>query len=194
LPQFTHYQKARYPDSALSARIHGTTKLVALIDTSGALLEANVLRSSGDGSLDSSAKAAVAGHRFKPGLIGTRKVKAWMTWLVKFEPGSKDVVTPAEEKAAAQGLVMPETERVVTPKMPAAALKNGHTGTVWLQVDVGEDGRVRDARMERSSGFAELDSTAIAVARDDTFKPAMYKGKPRAFTLRYRVIFAMKKE
>jgi TonB family protein len=192
LPQFVVYNHARYSDDEIGGGVaRGTTKMLALVDTNGVLLEWKVLRSSGNPSLDSSAARAVSGHKFKAGTIGTRRVKAWMTWLVKFEPGSKDVITPDQEKAEKKGLELPEAERVVTPEMPAEAVKKGHTGTVWLQIDVGEDGKVRDAKMIGSSGYAELDSTAMSVATKDSFKPAYYKGKPRAFTMKYKVIFEL---
>ena len=42
----------------------------------------------------------------------------------------------------------------------------GETGRVVLRVLIGTDGRVQEARIERSSGFDRLDQVALETARD----------------------------
>ncbi len=190
LARITKFQKARYPAAEYDGGVQGTAKLAALIDNQGTPLRIQLVRSSGNENLDTAALTATQGHKFRPGKIGNKPVKSWVSWLVKFEPGSKEVLTPEQAKAENTGLVLPETERVVTPKMPEDALRKGHFGTVWLEIKVNENGKVADAKVSRSSGFAELDSAAMSVAKLDSFKPATYKGKPCSFSTRYRVVFA----
>ncbi len=59
------------------------------------------------------------------------------------------------------------------PAYPAQAARNGDSGTVTLALLVGVDGRVTGSRIERSSGFRDLDKAALTALSQCTFKPAM---------------------
>jgi len=59
------------------------------------------------------------------------------------------------------------------PAYPAQAARNGDSGTVTLALLVGVDGRVTGSRIERSSGFRDLDRAALTALSQCTFKPAM---------------------
>lgn len=65
------------------------------------------------------------------------------------------------------------------PTYPHAALKDGDTGTVVLEVLVGIDGKPIEVTISRSSGHRELDVAAKRqVLAHWTFKPAMRNGQP----------------
>jgi protein TonB len=66
------------------------------------------------------------------------------------------------------------------PTYPARAARNGDTGTTILALLIGVDGRVGSARIERSSGFRELDRAAIDALSLCRFKPATSNGVPEA--------------
>lgn len=66
----------------------------------------------------------------------------------------------------------------VRPDYPAKAARNGDTGTVSLALLIGVNGKVSDAKVERSSGFKELDRAAVAALSMCTFKPATTDGVP----------------
>jgi protein TonB len=59
------------------------------------------------------------------------------------------------------------------PAYPTQAARNGDAGIVTLALLVGVDGRVTGARIERSSGFRDLDKAALTALSLCTFKPAM---------------------
>lgn len=59
------------------------------------------------------------------------------------------------------------------PAYPAQAARNGDSGTVTLALLVGVDGRVTGSRVERSSGFRDLDRAALSALSQCRFKPAM---------------------
>lgn len=59
------------------------------------------------------------------------------------------------------------------PAYPAQAARNGDSGTVTLALLVGVDGRVTGSRIERSSGFRDLDRAALTALSQCTFRPAM---------------------
>jgi protein TonB len=65
------------------------------------------------------------------------------------------------------------------PPYPPAAIRDGIEGNLALEVLVGSDGRVRDARVLRSSGSALLDRSAIDEARRHwKLRPATRDGVP----------------
>lgn len=61
---------------------------------------------------------------------------------------------------------------------PARSLRNEETGTTTLAFLVGLDGKVVDSRIEKSSGFKDLDNAARAGLSKCKFKPATVDGKP----------------
>lgn len=57
---------------------------------------------------------------------------------------------------------------------PSAAIRLNQTGTVILSVQVLENGRVGEVRIEQSSGYARLDESAMREARLWRFKPGSH--------------------
>lgn len=66
----------------------------------------------------------------------------------------------------------------VRPDYPARSARNGDTGTVGLALLIGVNGKVTDAKIERSSGFKELDNAAVAALSMCKFRPATTDGVP----------------
>ena len=73
---------------------------------------------------------------------------------------------------------LPELVTKAPPEYPAAARSAGVEGTVVVQVLVGTDGTVKDAKFTKS--IPELDDAAVTAARKCVFKPAQTKGQPVA--------------
>ncbi len=65
------------------------------------------------------------------------------------------------------------------PVYPPAAMRNGDAGTVTLSLLVGVDGRVADAKIQKSSGSRELDKAARAALSLCKFVPASVNGVPQ---------------
>lgn len=76
--------------------------------------------------------------------------------------------------------VLADASGCVKPNYPAASARNGDAGTVMLALLVGPDGRVTSARIQKSSGFRELDRAALNALSLCQFKPAMNNGVPEA--------------
>lgn len=64
------------------------------------------------------------------------------------------------------------------PRYPAADLQARHQGTVELSLLVGADGKVKQDKVEKSSGHAGLDEAARSVLVKCNFKPALAGGRP----------------
>lgn len=62
------------------------------------------------------------------------------------------------------------------PDYPARAVRNGDSGTVNLSLLIGVDGKVTDAKVQKSSGHRELDRAAVDALSLCKFKPATKNG------------------
>ena len=58
---------------------------------------------------------------------------------------------------------------------------------IWAYVDI--DGRVAEARVQQSSGFAEMDRTALDVAREMRFSPALNRDKKTPVWVQQAIVF-----
>jgi protein TonB len=63
------------------------------------------------------------------------------------------------------------------PDYPKSSLRNEETGVSTMLFLIGVDGRVAEAKIQKSSGFRELDKAAIAALSKCTFKPGTVDGK-----------------
>jgi TonB family protein len=79
----------------------------------------------------------------------------------------------------------------VEAKYPEQARKDGVTGTVLLQLVVGTDGRVSDAKVARPAGHG-FDEAAMEAARTLRFEPATQEGQPVQVQINYEVQFQLK--
>lgn len=73
---------------------------------------------------------------------------------------------------------LPEAITKVPPEYPDIARQANVDGTVLMQVLVGKDGKVKDAKVMKS--VAMLDAAAVAAVRQWIFKPALSNNKPVA--------------
>ncbi|MEO8314685.1 MAG: energy transducer TonB [Pseudomonadota bacterium] len=75
---------------------------------------------------------------------------------------------------------------------PAAAKQARATGTVHIRALVETDGRVREVRVDRSSGYSSLDKAASESVRGALFRPYMHNGVARAAIVIVPVDFELK--
>ena len=64
------------------------------------------------------------------------------------------------------------------PEYPRKSLRAEEQGTVVLQFLIGVDGKVVEAKVDKSSGFRDLDRAAVAGLSLCRFKPGTVDGKP----------------
>lgn len=76
--------------------------------------------------------------------------------------------------------VLADADGCAKPAYPTSAARNGETGTVTLALMVGADGRVKDSRIQSSSGSRVLDRAAVNALSMCQFKPAMNNGAAEA--------------
>lgn len=89
----------------------------------------------------------------------------------------------AEATAADQGVSGKVPARVdfkscAKPEYPAEAIKESRTGTVHLGFLINKSGKVQNSKIERSSGYTDLDEASRTAIEKCIFKPATKAGKP----------------
>ena len=65
----------------------------------------------------------------------------------------------------------------IQPKYPPQAVRQRHEGTVILMILVGVDGSPKDIKVEKSSGYRELDREAVETAKKWRFNPTVRNGQ-----------------
>lgn len=110
------------------------------------------------------------------------------------EPPTPTAAT-TEPPRAAPVMTEPEIDARIglsEPIYPSADIRAGNAGTVLLSVLVLENGRIGEVRLDRSSGHARLDESAMREARRWRLKPGMRDGAPIATWKQIPVTFRLK--
>jgi TonB family protein len=76
-------------------------------------------------------------------------------------------------------------------RYPAALYAQKVQGNVTLRIFIDRDGRVHpeSTRVEESSGYSSLDSSAVTGSQDLRFVPAKLNGEPMAVSILFPVFF-----
>lgn len=77
------------------------------------------------------------------------------------------------------------------PAYPQSSLRNGDSGTVTLAFLIGADGRVADSKVEKSSGFRDLDRAAMTGLAQCRFKPGTVDGVPYESWMRMQYVWSL---
>ena len=77
------------------------------------------------------------------------------------------------------------------PDYPKNALRNGDTGVVTLSLLIGTDGRVADSKVEKSSGFRDLDHAAQVGLGLCRFTPGTVDGVPQQSWTRMQYVWSL---
>jgi TonB family protein len=77
------------------------------------------------------------------------------------------------------------------PEYPDASRRNGDQGLVGVDVLVGEDGRVKDAKIVMSSGHAALDASTQREALTWRFRPGQMNGKATQMWSTFTITFSL---
>ncbi|MFI4939231.1 MAG: energy transducer TonB [Burkholderiales bacterium] len=76
------------------------------------------------------------------------------------------------------------------PEYPRASLVNEEQGTVILALHIAVDGKVIDSKVEKSSGFKNLDKATMKIAQCK-FKPLIKDGKPEQTWAKFEYVWKL---
>lgn len=91
---------------------------------------------------------------------------------------------------AGQDVPVPSRRKYVAPEYPLDAAAQGIRGIVIMEVLIGEDGRVANARVTRS--IPGLDEAALAAVNLWEYEPTKVSGKPVKVLLAQNITFALR--
>jgi TonB family protein len=94
-PQPVSIPEAEYPEAARKAGIEGLVVVEALVDIDGSVVDARILKPSGNASLDQAALAAARKAKFSPATGRDPAVQMWVTIPYRFVLTSVKGTTPA---------------------------------------------------------------------------------------------------
>ena len=77
------------------------------------------------------------------------------------------------------------------PAWPDGAVKRNEQGTVTLGFEVGADDKLKNSKVLKSSGFADLDEAARDAIAKCTFKAATQAGKQVASNLKVQYVWSL---
>lgn len=98
-----------------------------------------------------------------------------------------DRVAPARGPVHVAAVV--DSANCAKPDYPKSALRNGDSGAVTLALLIGTDGRVADSKVEKSSGFRDLDRAAQVGLGLCRFKPGTIDGVPQQSWTRMQYVW-----
>ena len=111
-------------------------------------------------------------------IASATNVKPATTELQKTSPTPAPTPTPTAAAAPVRQAAVADFNTCATPEYPKASLRNEESGRVTISFLIGVDGRVVDSKIQKSSGFRDLDKAAQQALGKCRFKPAMVDGKP----------------
>jgi TonB family protein len=182
-----------YPDVAGAAGAETTVVLDLVIGPDGSVTDAKLLRGrvileariGPDGKVtdatvnstpsifEQAALQAVRQWRYAPTLLNGQPVEVLLTVTVKF--GSKFDLAPTERIRVGGIVSDPKLLKRVEPIYPREAAAAGVSGTVILDVGVGKDGSVIDAKVLRSP--PEFEAAALDAIRQWRYTPSFLNGE-----------------
>jgi protein TonB len=129
-------------------------------------------------------------HETEPPLVPLPPEPAKEAVTVDTVPTESGTALPPIHEVVLRGPGIDPHSPLTQPPYPAAAIRGGEEGNLALEVLVGSDGRVRDARVARSSGFPLLDQAAVDEARRHwKLRPGTRDGVPLEQWYTLKVVF-----
>ncbi|HEY9179912.1 MAG TPA: TonB family protein [Candidatus Baltobacteraceae bacterium] len=158
-PAPTNVSKAYY------AQLPGTriATVAVTLDANGHVTDARIYQSTGDATLDAAAVDAAKRSTFSAAQTNCTPTAG--TFAVEF--------TFVGEKPGPDALDCPHPARVVTATVvrPASWGYGSTEVQVAVEVTIGADGKLVEARIVKSSNNMAMDQAALASARDSTYEP-----------------------
>jgi TonB family protein len=158
--------KPKFPTSSLKEGSEGSVKLRVTLAPDGHVVAANIVRPSGDPMLDRAAHQAVLRWRTKPSAIKPLDLTKGRETVVEFEQEAFAGIRYRDRIGAFSNPKSVEVWMYAPfPEYPYYSRVLHHTGKASVRVIIGNDGQVATTQLVQSSGFGDLDTSAVAALR-----------------------------
>lgn len=111
------------------------------------------------------------------------------TPIVESEVVSKETTEVVKETEPEIPPTLPKIKKLVVPAYPEAAKLVGAEGSVFVQVIIGTNGKVKSAKIVKSFGNPSCEAAALSAARATEWVPGTVNGKPAEMTQTYPIRF-----
>lgn len=181
-----------YPVEAIQKGQQGVVILDATIDAQGNVTHVAVdpRGTTAPATLQDAAMRAAKGWRYAPGHKDGKAVGGVLRIPVNF---SLTGVGPDADRSSSLPSVDVQYKNRNPPAYPADALKRREQGNVVLDISVDATGKVTGVQVDKhgTDAPAELQTAAIAAARQWKFNPGRRNGKPAAGMVQVPVNFSL---
>ena len=104
--------------------------------------------------------------------------------------GPQNLAGSADPQPVITAAAVDRSHPLTQPSYPMSSIHLGEAGALALDILVGADGRVRDAKVSKSSGYDRLDQAAVSEAKQHWhLRPATRNGVPFEQWLTLKVVF-----
>jgi outer membrane biosynthesis protein TonB len=188
-----HEAVPAYPDQALQSGIRGNVIFVILVNEEGKIISANAVE--GDPLLIAVSTDALRQFRFRPFLLNGVPVQVETQLEYQFSlhgkgPDAKGKVEyvsnipyrPEFRTGAvnADGTLVLWPRKISGPEPQLPPELAGKSGTVYLTIVIGADGKVQDVKIV--GGDEEFIAPVVAAAKQTLYEPEVIGGKPTVST------------
>jgi protein TonB len=105
-------------------------------------------------------------------------------------PDAQNLSGSADPQPVITAARVDRSHPLTQPSYPMSSIHLGEAGALALDILVGADGRVRDAKVAKSSGYDRLDQAAVSEAKQHWhLRPATRNGVPFEQWLTLKVVF-----
>lgn len=158
--------RPKFPEAALQRNIEGYVVVRAYLAKDGTVMRATISRSSGDPTLDETARTAVLKWKMNAAAIKPEYLTRGYDQRIDFRQEALVAIRYRDRAAYFSSF---RSAKVWTytpvPEYPAHERLMKSEGVVYIRVTIGADGGVASAEVVKSSGYPNLDKAAVAAVR-----------------------------
>jgi TonB family protein len=185
-----HAERPRYPEDALKSRSQGDVILKVVVDDTGKVILTTPVE--GDPLLTSASVDALREFRFRPYLLNGMPLKVESQVGFRFSisgdgAGNVEYLSSAPFRPEFRtGVVTDKGVLVLWPRKISGEEPQlppdlaGKTGSVYLNITIGEDGKVQDVKV--LGGDKPFIDPVVAAVKQFVYEPQLVNGKPSVVT------------
>lgn len=158
--------RPKFPEAALQRNIEGYVVVRAYLAKDGTVTRATISRSSGDPTLDETARTAVLKWKMNAAAIKPEYLTKGYDQRIDFRQEAPIALRYRDRYGYFSSF---RSAKIWTytplPEYPAHERLMRSEGVVYIRVTIGADGGVASAEVVKSCGFPNLDKAAVAAVR-----------------------------
>ena len=178
--------KPQYPKAALNTFAEGSCTVRIVVDAQGHPLRSAIARSSGNRLFDQTAAQAAMKWRMNPKAVTQADMKTGRSLIFDFRQEAAVGAVYSDRRAYFSSGTPGIWTYAPFPEYPFNARRFHRQGTTRVAVQIGPGGKVASVRLVKSSGFADLDRSALTAVKLWRAKPE-FAGREGVFPITFKM-------